>query len=177
MSNVTLPIAGGHSDQGPNRQANQDALFVEPARSPAMQSGALYMVADGVGGQQMGDEASKIAVQVIPQSYYQLRQQPDTTIQQALLRAFEQANSAINHRARELALKKMRTTAVTAVIFEGKLYLAHAGDARAYLLRGHGGSGSLQRLTKDHSWVQEQVDAGVIPEKDVAKLKGRLGTL
>ena len=162
MSNHS-PQVGAKSDKGPTRSANEDAFWVSDARSP-LEYGSLYLVADGVGGQEHGAVAAQQAVQVISTAFYQ-RRHSGSTIPEALNDAVLQANQAIYQRAQTMDISRMGCTLVAAVQHEGQLYVAHVGDARAYLLMEN----HLRRLTRDDTWVQKQVDAGIITYEEAAR--------
>lgn len=162
MSNNS-PQAGARSDKGPARSANEDAFWVSDARFP-LQLGALYLVADGVGGQEHGATAAQKAVQVISTAFYHLRRS-GSAIPEALNDAIHQANQAIYEQAQALNVSRMGCTLVAAVQHESTLYIAHVGDARAYLLMEN----RLRKLTRDDTWVQKQVDAGIITYEEAEK--------
>lgn len=162
MSNHS-PQVGAKSDKGPTRPANEDAFWVSDARSP-LEYGSLYLVADGVGGQEHGAAAAQQAVQVISAAFYRQRR-TGSTIPEALNDAVLQANQAIYQRAQTMNVSRMGCTLVAAVQHEGQLYVAHVGDARAYLLMEN----HLRRLTRDDTWVQKQVDAGIITYEEAAR--------
>ncbi len=143
---------------GPVRSHNEDSLLVAQEGS-----NALYVVTDGVGGQEHGAVASQLAAETIQQAFARQRQ-AGVAIPAALSQAVQAANAAVFATAQERQ-GRMGSTVVTAVQSEATLYLTHVGDARAYLLR----EGKLRRLTKDHTWVQEQVDAGVITAEQAEK--------
>lgn len=153
---------GGATDKGPTRAENQDAFWIPDQNTPT-DLGALYLVADGVGGQQDGAVASKLAVETVQQVFYELRRQgePAST---ALKEALEKANRDILEEVQKRQVRKMGSTFVGAVQDGDKLVVAHVGDARAYLIR----HGELRQLTRDDTWVQRQVDAGLITEEEAA---------
>ena len=159
MNNI-LPLVGAKSDKGPTRSANEDAYWVSDSSAPR-ELGALYLVADGVGGQEHGAAAAQQAVQVISAAFYHLRQS-GATIPEALNDSILQANQAIFERAQANNISRMGCTLVAAVQHESKLYVAHVGDARAYLLLEN----RLRPLTRDDTWVQKQVDAGIITAEE-----------
>jgi protein phosphatase len=161
--NFTRALVGAKSDKGPVRPANEDAYWVSDTSTP-VELGALYLVADGVGGQVHGAAAAHQAVQVISQAFYELRRQ-GSEIPQALEQSIHQANQAIFEQAQARGAGKMGCTLVAGVQHENQLHVAHVGDARAYLLQGK----RLRRLTRDDTWVQKQVEAGVITAEDAEK--------
>lgn len=161
------------SDLGRQRENNEDAIG---ARAPqnAQQlrhSGWIYVVADGLGGHSFGERASQHVVQTLLNGYYSLPQYPPN---QRLRLLIQQANAEIYQEAKlNLAEgERMATTVVAAAIHKGKLYLAHIGDSRAYLIRKE----RVYRLTQDHSVVGEMVRSGVLTEDEArtSKLRNRL---
>lgn len=163
MKNYDAHRVGHRSDQGPTRTDNQDALWVCQATDPT-HLGALYIVADGVGGQEHGATAATLAARVVHESFYRARQQ-EQPIQAALESALHEANLAVFREAELRGSHKMGCTMVTAVQYDGRLYVAHVGDARAYMLH----EGKLHRMTRDDTWVQKQVEAGLITPEQAAK--------
>lgn len=154
---------GGATDKGPRRAENQDAFWIPDQNTPT-EIGALYLVADGVGGQQDGATASKLAVETVRQVYYDLRRQGEP-IPDTLKQALERANQTILDDAQKREVRKMGSTFVAAVLDGDELNVAHVGDARAYLIR----QGELRQLTRDDTWVQRQVDAGLITEEEAVR--------
>lgn len=154
---------GSKSDKGPTRAANEDALWVPDGSTPT-ELGALYIVADGVGGQKFGAAASWLAVETISEAFYEQRRQ-NKTIGEALSAAIHKANRAIFVDAKKRRVKRMGSTVVAAVQEDGLLHIGHVGDARAYLLRQR----ELKQLTRDDTWVQRQVDAGIITADEAAR--------
>jgi protein phosphatase len=155
--------SSGATDKGPRRAENQDAFWI-PDQDTPLDLGALYLVADGVGGQQDGAVAALLAVETVRQEFYELRRQ-GKPIPDALKEALERANRKIIDEAQKREVRKMGATFVAAVQDTNKLIVAHVGDARAYLVR----QGELRQLTRDDTWVQRQVDAGLISEEEAIK--------
>ena len=148
----------GRTDVGMIRSGNEDnlALDVNGHRG-------LFVVADGMGGHAAGEVASEMAVQILLRELAELRElEPDETGER-LAQALRDANRAIHERTMTEHDKQGMGTTVSALLVSGPLYLiGQVGDSRVYLLR----DGSLRQLTKDHSYVQEQVDAGFLtPEQ------------
>lgn len=136
------------TDLGNERDNNEDSvgLSVEGGTSLVM------VVADGVGGYEGGEQASRMAVDVALESY----RQQDTTIapEKRLYRAAQQANIEIYDRAIVVPELRNMSTTLTAVAVEGSmLYAAHVGDSRLYLLR----AGAITQVTKDHTVAAERV--------------------
>ncbi|MCA9874629.1 MAG: serine/threonine-protein phosphatase [Anaerolineales bacterium] len=148
-------LVGGVTDQGPTRPANQDAFWI-PDRATPTELGALYVVADGVGGQEHGAEAARMVTAVLSDVFYRARQH-GRSVPAALEEAVQEANLAVFEDA-EKREARMGSTVVAAVVDAGEVTVAHVGDARAYLVDGR----KLRPLTRDDTWVQNQVDAGLI---------------
>lgn len=156
----------GHcGDPGRQRELNEDSYLILTAPAVAPEIDALLAVADGMGGHQAGDVASRTLVEMLDDlftsSAYQQHvayspQHPDYYVV-VLKEVLEQANEQIyNLSASRPDLSGMGTTATVVLLAGWRLFWGHVGDSRAYLLR----DGSLQRLTHDHTWVAEQVGAG-----------------
>lgn len=136
------------TDTGRQRSENEDALFV---RAP------IFVVADGMGGAQAGEVASKAAADAFD------RELPDGPPERFLRETIESANRKIHDLASTDASRAgMGTTVTAAVVDAGSEHVAigHVGDSRAYRLRG----GNLERLTRDHSLVEEMRRKGQITE-------------
>ncbi|MCU0625882.1 MAG: Stp1/IreP family PP2C-type Ser/Thr phosphatase [Gemmatimonadaceae bacterium] len=140
------------------RSGNEDALHAE---ADAVRG--LYMVADGMGGHAAGEVASAMAIELIIGSLRRAAAQPIHDLGAVLTEAVREANRAIYQRTLEETDKQgMGTTATALVVGQGEWIIGHVGDSRVYLLR----DGTLTQLTRDHSYVQEQVDAGYLtPEQ------------
>jgi protein phosphatase len=137
------------TDTGRQRQANEDSYL---ARSP------LFVVADGMGGAQAGEVASMTAVQAFEAGL------PDGLLEDALQNSIGLANRTIHDRAQsDAALAGMGTTITAASVDSEReeVVIGHVGDSRAYRLR----DGILQRLTRDHSLVEEMRRRGQITEE------------
>lgn len=151
---------GARSDQGPFRSANQDTYWVSSAADP-LELGELYIVADGVGGQEHGADAAHLAVQMISEQFYHLRGD-GLSVPDSLGQSIHHANATIYEQAQERGGVKMGCTIVAAVLHKKTIYIAHVGDARIYFFHKN----ELQQMTRDDSWVQEQLDAGVITPEE-----------
>ncbi|HVU49049.1 MAG TPA: Stp1/IreP family PP2C-type Ser/Thr phosphatase [Polyangia bacterium] len=172
----TLPLqACGFSHPGRQREENEDAFgsFVD-AR--------LFIVADGMGGHNAGEVASVMAIDALEtffRSYHADPRQPwphavDTQLSLGanLLRVgIKVANDKIRAAAKQDRAKtRMGTTIVALAVGDAQLTIAHAGDSRAYRLRG----GELKRLTRDHSIVEEMIAARPeITEEEIAAFAHR----
>lgn len=145
---------GHRSDQGV-RPNNEDRYVVDPKHH-------LFLVADGMGGQELGEQASGLAAEIIPK-VVQARLAAHDQADEALRRALAEANQAIVHAGRHQPLgRRMGTTAVLAVQMDDRVYVAGLGDSRAYLVRGD----RVEQLTVDHSVAQALVMNGTLtPEQ------------
>jgi PPM family protein phosphatase len=150
------------SDRGRIRLNNEDTcghLVPEDAAGLAEQ-GAVFVVADGMGGHRGGEIASRIAVRTIL-AFYSANTDDDRA--QALARAFREANKTIiQESVADSALFGMGTTCTALALHDGLAYYAHVGDSRAYLFR----HGILTQITHDHSIVGEMVRSGIITDED-----------
>jgi protein phosphatase len=125
------------TDTGRQRRANEDALF---ARAP------VFVVADGMGGAQAGEVASSTVVEAFGEGL------PDVAAEQALTEVIRTANARIHEMSRaDVHRAGMGTTVTAAHVGEHDVAVAHVGDSRAYRWR----DGELERLTEDHSLVEE----------------------
>jgi len=150
----------GKTDVGRIRQENQDDY-----RAGELPGGAVWaLVCDGMGGAKGGREASQGACNVIENFFQEQYAQCGAGQEEPFLKkALLYANRFVFQKAaHEEALAGMGTTAVCALVRSGNVYLCHAGDSRAYLIR----DGKLTQLTHDHSYVQELVDCGTITEEE-----------
>ena len=159
--------ADAQSDVGRKRKGNEDALCLNDEQR-------LYVVADGMGGHAAGEVASRVAVDAIAE-FVELtggNQEItwpfglDDTISyegNRLKTAVRHANTRVIEATRESAEYEGMATTVAAVLVDGDIAnLAHVGDSRIYLWNGEG----IEQLTRDHSWVNEQIENGAIsPEQ------------
>ena len=139
------------TDTGRVRTANQDYVYasVEPVGSLPN----LFVVADGMGGHQAGDYASRYIVENLV-SYLQYTE--NSQIVPLLREAILKVNTMLYHEAKEKPeFSGMGTTLVAAVADENTLYVANVGDSRLYLVRDR-----IRQVTKDHSYVEELVSLG-----------------
>jgi serine/threonine protein phosphatase PrpC len=165
---VDLEI-GARTDTGRVRSNNEDSFGVEPDIS-------LFVLSDGMGGEEHGEIASAIAVAAVSKHCREALADPAlplegpaqpgfTPVTNRLLSAVRNAHSAIYRlAASDPALHGMGATVVAAWVEGNRLSLAHVGDSRAYRLR----SGRLVQLTMDHSLVAEQVRLGLLTNEQAA---------
>ena len=140
------------TDTGRQRRDNEDSAF---ARAP------VFVVADGMGGAQAGEVASRLAIEAFERGL-----PDDGSPEDRLATRVREANHQIYERSRaDRGRAGMGTTLTAAYVDDAHVAIAHVGDSRAYLFRG----GSLQRLTQDHSLVDELVRRGKLTEEQAAE--------
>lgn len=147
----------GQTDVGVKRESNQDSFLVDDELG-------LYVVADGMGGHLGGEVASRIAVLTIKsQVRDQYQADPNANPKEVLIKAYAAASQAIYEKSeKEMSLKGMGTTAVSALFRDGTLYIANVGDSRSYLIHPP----YIWQMTEDHSLLNEQIKAGLVkPEQ------------
>jgi len=151
--------AYGLTDVGRVREANQDRLLVNPTVG-------LFAVADGMGGHAAGEVASRLAIEALGESLGADGSSPPSAAEEARQRleeAFKEGNRKIyDSVASRGEWRGMGTTIVASLSAGDEVVIGHVGDSRAYLLR----DGTLQRLTSDHSWVNEQVRLGLMTDDE-----------
>ena len=133
--------ASGDSDAGCVRSNNEDYYLVAPAIG-------LYVVADGMGGAQAGERASKLAAETL----WEIVKNSGGMDAEALVDAFHQANQRVmDESTTDPGLEGMGTTMVAVLSKDGELLVASVGDSRAYLFE----NGELSAITEDQTWVNE----------------------
>ncbi|HZD59581.1 MAG TPA: protein phosphatase 2C domain-containing protein, partial [Anaerolineae bacterium] len=133
------------TDVGKKRNLNEDSYIAD---------GAIFAVADGMGGHRAGEVASAMALDALLSG---LNKRSRETFEEKLVGAIKLANQRVHEKAeRDAARRGMGTTLTIAVPLDGKLYVGHVGDSRLYLLR----DGKLRQLTNDHSLVAQMVESG-----------------
>ncbi|PYX51366.1 MAG: serine/threonine-protein phosphatase [Acidobacteria bacterium] len=155
-------IAASLTDVGRQRSNNEDSyLYWEPeSHDDFLRKGRLAVIADGMGGYEGGQEASRLAVETV-RSVYDNFFGGDP--QGALLEAFESAHHNIQRFASEHSqFYGMGTTCTALSIVNRQLHFAHIGDSRLYLIRAR----SISRLTRDHSYVGRLVESGIVRSED-----------
>lgn len=172
MTNALLNLDVALRTDIGRRPSNEDNMSSYVPEDPQVMAkkGALFVVADGLGGHVQGEVASELAVNTIRDIYYQ---NADEDIATSLRQAVENTNSLIwkrnDKKFRDAtpdgkAQEGMATTCVAAVLQDDKVYVANAGDSLAYVFRG----GQVMQIAQNHSWVAEQVQAGLLT-KDQAR--------
>jgi protein phosphatase len=150
------------TDVGRRRSENEDALVVWAPADPAeaARRGVLLVVADGMGGANAGEVASRLATEVVLETF---RAHDEGEPEDVLKTAIENANDTIHEQAGAQADQRGMGTTCTALVVRGRdLWFGHVGDSRAYIVR----SGSAIQLTEDHSLVRELVNRGHLTEED-----------
>lgn len=146
--------AFSRTDTGRRREMNQDYMYT--SEMPVGNLPNLYVLADGMGGHNAGDYASRYTVETIVQSVQGSR---DTSPVLILREAIQKANHAVVEKSRtDIDLEGMGTTVVAATVNGSELFVANVGDSRLYIAGEY-----LEQITKDHSYVQEMVRRGELP--------------
>ena len=146
------------SDVGCQRQNNEDRYsYWEPeSEEEFLRKGRLAMVADGMGGHEGGQEASRIAIETVEQVYASaLLDDPQALLKSGFLAAHQRIQE---HAIRNPTLHGMGTTCTAIALLGHNLFYAHVGDSRLYMVR----DGSISVLTRDHSYVSRLVEDGVL---------------
>ena len=147
-----------------------DTVVHDPDSERRMaETGCLLVVADGMGGAAAGEVASEMAANVIfsqlARRWRERGARTATRVPQYLIDAIEVANREIHAYASvRPELKGMGTTATAAAVLDGRLYVGHVGDSRAYIVR----NGDMRRITKDHSLTQHLLDTGALTPEAAA---------
>ena len=157
---------GQASDFGKVRTNNEDAMgsFIPASRQQARSHGYLFVVADGVGGLDLGEIASSTAISVITDEF--AKAQAGTMLISLLPRLIQHANAAVHDctLAPQYRGKKMATTVVACAVRHDQAIVSHVGDSRCYLVR----NGKAKQITQDHTWVNEQRKLGLISASEMA---------
>lgn len=137
---------------GKKRKLNQD--YVYTSEEPVGHLPNLFIVADGMGGHNAGDYASKLAVETMVEEIAVSEEQAPEAV---LRMAVEKANAMVNGSAKKAPeLEGMGTTVVAASCDGRSLSVANVGDSRLYVVGGH----EIRQITRDHSWVEDMVRSG-----------------
>ena len=152
------------TDTGQLRERNEDRVAIDAARGVAL-------LADGMGGYNAGDVASGMAVEALMQGL-KARLDASPGREQRLETVVREEVATANAIVYAAALAHtqyagMGTTLVLAVFHDNQIIIAHIGDSRLYRLRGE----TFEQLTRDHSLFQEQIDAGVLSDRELANFQ------
>lgn len=141
-------IFAGATNIGQKRKSNQDAICLDSAQM-------LYAVADGMGGHNGGDIASKITVDTLPAF---IEKNNHLKPEECLEKSIHQVNDEIYKKSLEIPELKGMGTTITSIYFkENKVYVGNVGDSRTYLIN----NSKLYQLSRDHSLVQEKLNMGI----------------
>ena len=153
--------AYARTDKGNVRENNEDYFYI----SNSLDEVKLYLLADGMGGYNGGEIASKLAVQTaknyIENNFKDIEKDKDSIIQ-LLGSSMEYANMVVYEKSKETPeLQGMGTTLEICLIYNNKAYIGHVGDSRIYRVRKQ----FIRKLTQDHSYVQKLVKEGTITKE------------
>lgn len=150
------------SDVGKARELNEDYFYISFPDDPVQ----LYILADGMGGYNGGEIASKLAVTTAKNyilSNYEKSKTDKDTLLDLVKNSSQYANMVVYEKAKENTdLSKMGTTLDVCLIYQNKAFISHIGDSRIYRIR----KDFFRKLTKDHSYVQKLLDEGKITEEE-----------
>ncbi len=154
-----ISSVGFKTDKGKLRGGNEDSIFIMPEQN-------LYIVADGVGGHNSGELASRMAVGYMAQ-YVSLHPISEAKTQANLMKyfktCFDGANELVYHKSNEETVNSgMATTSVLCYIRDNLAYVVNVGDSRAYLVR----DGIVRQATEDHTYVNEMIQSGLISAEE-----------
>ncbi len=150
------------SDIGKVREINQDYYYI----SESLDDVQLYMLADGMGGYNGGEIASKLAVEAaksyIENNFKEINKDKESILQ-LVGSSMEYANMVVYEKSKEKKeLEGMGTTLEICLIYNNKAFIGHVGDSRIYRIR----KGLIRKLTQDHSYVQKLVTDGTITKEE-----------
>lgn len=156
---------GVKSDKGMVREINEDYVNVV-TESPELPQ--AFIIADGMGGHNAGEIASKMAVDCISgyikESLKQLANSEE--ISKSIEEMMQKANLEVYDKSKESeANYGMGTTLIVAVLYNGNIHIGHIGDSRAYLIREE----KIERITTDHSYIEELIKNGSINREEAEK--------
>jgi len=148
---------GQITHRGLVRKQNEDYVGFFPAGDAL-----LAVIADGMGGHNAGETASRICVETMRETFLEnLAARPETILQCG----FQKANAQVlMQSSKDARLRGMGATIVAAIIREDECWYSHIGDSRIYLVE----AGKVKRLTRDHTEVQSMLEAGLITEAQSA---------
>ena len=150
------------TDIGKAREMNQDSYFISTPNDEVK----LFILADGMGGYEGGEEASKLAIECaksyILNNFGQIPKEKEE-IMNLIRNAIEYANLRVYEESQEHErLKEMGTTIDVSLIYNGKVYVGHVGDSRVYRIRNE----IIRKITTDHSYVEKLIKEGSITKEE-----------
>ncbi len=157
------------TDTGLVRKINEDAVRTVPELG-------LLVLADGMGGYNAGEVASRLAVDLVVEQLSAVLKEAKTGVglRRKAKKIVLQANNAIFHGGRHMdSLEGMGTTLVIVILGDSFLFHAHIGDSRLYRYR----AGELVQITRDHTTLQDMVDLEIFPSAEEAKAAGMPGNV
>ena len=150
------------TDIGRERKTNEDFYYISKPEDKIK----LFILADGMGGYNAGEVASKMADETVREyiyKHFEKSKESKEKLEQLLKDAIEHANSAIYKRAQSKKdLNGMGTTLDVCLIYNSKIYIGHIGDSRVYRIRKE----FMRRITRDHSYVQTLIEDGKITKEE-----------
>ncbi|NLO82219.1 MAG: Stp1/IreP family PP2C-type Ser/Thr phosphatase [Clostridiales bacterium] len=156
-------VFSAYSHPGKIRKSNEDYFYV-PTETAAVKN--LVMVADGMGGHNAGEVASRMVVESILE-YYGSNNENITSLEQAkdlLMRSIQHANELVYRQSKAFVeYEGMGTTLTLAYFYDNRACIGHVGDSCAYLIRDR----DVKKITRDHSLVQELLENGSITQDEV----------
>ncbi|MFN8524111.1 MAG: Stp1/IreP family PP2C-type Ser/Thr phosphatase [Chloroflexota bacterium] len=160
-SEPLTPLVGQRTDKGRVRSDNEDSILCEPADDARVTGQGLFCaVADGMGGHAAGEVASRMAVETARDVFYNVEAESAGL---ALAQAIRVANHEIYVAGEDDPSRNHMGSTMTALVIQGDAaVVAHVGDSRCYLLQ----DGAIRQVTRDHSWVAEQVEAGTLTAEE-----------
>lgn len=164
-------VFGQASDPGRVRPHNEDAagFYLPRSRQESRSRGWMFVVADGVGGLDLGEVASAKAIEVITEEF--ARSPEGVSLPSLLPTLIQHANSAVHDEGLhpDRRGKHMATTVVACVLRQDRAVIVHVGDSRCYQVR----DGNAVQLTRDHTWVAEQRKLGLITASEAERSESR----
>ncbi len=151
-----------NSDKGKVREQNEDYYYV----SEGFEGFDVYMLADGMGGYNGGEIASKLAIEAakkyIEKNFKKIEHSKEAILE-FLKKTMEYANNVVFDKSEDIEeLKGMGTTLEICLIYNNRAYIGHIGDSRIYRIRGK----FIRKLTTDHSYVETLVKDGTITKEE-----------
>ena len=152
------------TDVGRKREKNEDSILVD-------EDLGLYIVADGMGGHEGGEVASRMAVETVRDTLREEIKDPKFSPKRFIEKAYLSASKSIFRKGHieSPELMGMGTTMVVALFYENKLYLGNVGDSRVYLFKRP----NFWQVTDDHSLLNEQMKMGMVTENDIDDFVGK----